>query len=118
MNWIVPIPDVLRDELADYMKARGFIGDALLFHATGDLSRRVSKETAYYWMRRAEKLAELPHQRRGGWHAIRRAWATARKGMPLQDVMAAGGWRDPASLQRAYQHADPATIRAVMDAGI
>jgi hypothetical protein len=35
--------------------------------------------------------------------------------MPLQDVMAAGGWRDPAALQRAYQHADAETLQRVMD---
>ena len=51
-----------------------------------------------------------------GWHSFRRAWATARKHMPLQDVMAAGGWRDPAALQEAYQHADAETIRAVLEA--
>jgi hypothetical protein len=36
--------------------------------------------------------------------------------MPLQDVMAAGGWRDPQALQRAYQHADAATLSRVMEA--
>ena len=75
------------------------------------------KETAHYWIRRAEELAGIPHQTRGGWHALRRAWAAARKHMPLQDVMMAGGWKDPASLQRAYQHADARTVRAVMDLG-
>ena len=31
--------------------------------------------------------------------------------------MAAGGWRNPVALQKAYQQADPATVRAVMDVG-
>ena len=115
--WIVPIPELLRAELAAYIKARGFIGDALLFHAVRDVASPVSKETAFYWLRQAEQRAKLQHQHRGGWHALRRAWATARKAMPLQDVMAAGGWRDATSLQRAYQHSDPATVRAVMDVG-
>lgn len=113
---IIPIPGVLRETLATYLRDRALVGRALLFPAPRDRTKPVSKETAYYWLRRAEEKAELPHQRRGGWHAFRRAWATARKHMPLQDVMAAGGWKDPAALQEAYQHADAETIRAVMEA--
>ncbi len=116
VEWIIPIPDVLREALADYLRTRGLVGRALLFPARQDASEPLPKTTAYYWLREAEKRAELPHQRQGGWHAFRRAWATARKHLPLQDVMAAGGWRDPAALQRAYQHADGETIRAVMEA--
>jgi integrase len=117
VEWIVPIPPALVALLGDYIRARGMVGGAVLFHAQRDPSKPVSKETAYYWITQAEKRAGMPHQRRGGWHALRRAWATMRKHMPLQDVMAAGGWRDPASLQRAYQHADATTVRAVMELG-
>lgn len=117
VHWIVPIPEQLRAALAEYVRRRGVVGNALLFPAERDSDAPVSKETAHYWWKRAEQLAGLPRQNRGGWHMLRRAWATARKGMPLQDVMAAGGWRNPVALQRAYQHADPATVRAVMDVG-
>jgi len=117
VEWIVPIPATLADLLGEYIRARGLVGNALLFPSRRDASKTLAKETAFYWMKRAEQLAELPHLRRGGWHAFRRAWATARKAYPLQDVMLAGGWRDPASLQRAYQHADPETVRAVMEVG-
>lgn len=116
VEWIVPIPDVLTDVLADYIRQRGLVGRALLFPAPTDPTTSLSKETAHYWLREAEDRAGLLHQRQGGWHAFRRAWATARKHMPLQDVMAAGGWRDPQALQRAYQHADAATLRKVMEA--
>jgi integrase len=117
VNWIVPVPAVLRDQLAEYVRTNALLGGALLFPAERDPSRPVPKETAHYWIHRAEELAGLPRQTRGGWHTLRRAWATARKHMPLQDVMAAGGWRDATSLQRAYQQADPATVRMVMEAG-
>jgi integrase len=115
--WIVPIPEQFRAALAAYLKERAVVGTALLFPAERAADKPVSKETSYYWFHRAETLAKLPRQTRGGWHTLRRAWATARKHMPLQDVMAAGGWRDATSLQRAYQQADPATVRAVMDVG-
>lgn len=36
--------------------------------------------------------------------------------MRLQDVTAAGGWRDPAALKKACQHADGETMRGVMEA--
>jgi len=117
VEWIVPIPQPLVEALTEYIRAQGLVGNAILFPARQDPTKPLSKETAYHWMRQGEKKAELPHQTRGGWHALRRAWATLRKHMPLQDVMAAGGWRDPASLQRAYQHADAKTVRAVMELG-
>lgn len=113
--WIVPSPAVLVEVLTAYIRERGLVGDVLLFPARQDTTTPVSKTTAYYWMRTAEKRAGLPHQKQGGWHAFRRAWATARKHLPLQDVMHAGGWLDPAALQSAYQHADAETIRAVME---
>lgn len=115
VEWVVPVPEVLRAALESYIRDRALVGKALLFPARRDASKPVSKETCYYWLRQAEEKAKLPHQRQGGWHAFRRAWATARKHLPLQDVMAAGGWRDPAALQTAYQHADAETIRAVME---
>ncbi len=115
VEWIVPIPEGLRATLADYIRTRALVGNALLFSARRNPSEPLSKETAYYWIRQAEDRAKLQHQTRGGWHAFRRGWATARKHMPLQDVMAAGGWRDPSALQRAYQHADGRTVLAVME---
>ncbi len=48
------------------------------------------------------------------WHAIRRKWATERKGYPVKDVMQAGGWLDEATLVASYQHADPNTVRQVV----
>ncbi len=48
------------------------------------------------------------------WHAIRRKWATERKGYPVKDVMHAGGWLDEATLVASYQHADPITVRRVV----
>ncbi|HAD75073.1 MAG TPA: hypothetical protein DCG16_04775 [Gemmatimonadetes bacterium] len=52
---------------------------------------------------------------RWGWHGFRRAWATRRKVLPVQDVMRAGGGRDVKALQTAYQSADPETVRRVLD---
>lgn len=55
--------------------------------------------------------------KQGLWHAFRRGWASARKELPVKDVMAAGGWHDESALQTAYQSADPKTTRQVVEFG-
>jgi hypothetical protein len=47
-------------------------------------------------------------------HAYRRAWATARKHLPLKDVAETGGWRSTETLLRCYTQADEATMLAVV----
>lgn len=51
----------------------------------------------------------------GLWDVSRRAWATRRKALAVQDVMRADGWRDVKVLQTAYQSADPETVCRVLD---
>jgi integrase len=48
------------------------------------------------------------------WHALRRKWATERKGYPISDLAAAGGWRDTPTLLASYLRTDPETIRQVV----
>ena len=59
-------------------------------------------------------MARIVSQRRGMWHSIRRKWATERKGHPVEDVAAAGGWRTEEVLVTSYQQADAETIRNVV----
>ncbi len=37
-----------------------------------------------------------------------------RKGYPVKDVAAAGGWRDEQTMLKSYQHADAETVRQVV----
>ena len=60
------------------------------------------------------KRSSITRRRSGG---PRDPTSTARKTSPVQDVMAAGGWRDVKALQDAYQGADPKTIRQVVELG-
>ena len=110
-----PLPEGARVPLEAYLLRHPAVGEAWLFPANRDPSRALDKLMAGYYLVRAEKLAGLPHQKRGGWHAFRRAWATRRKALPIKDVMRAGGWRDVKALQTAYQSADPETVRRVLD---
>ena len=110
-----PAPGRLASSLGAYIRRAALVGDAWLFPAGADGAEPIKKARADYLLRKAERAAGLPRQRRGGWHAFRRGWATLRKHLPAQDVAEAGGWRDLKALQTAYTHADPATMRAVME---
>jgi integrase len=112
---VTPIGATVRAELDRYLRHRPVLGDAWIFDSARKPGTPTLKAAADWWLGKAERAASLPHLERGGWHAFRRAWATARKHLPVQDVMAAGGWRDVAALQSAYQGADPATIRQVVE---
>ena len=67
-----------------------------------------------YWLRKTYELAEIAPQLGGMWHPTRRKWATERKGYPVKDVAAAGGWKDEATMLKSYQQADPETVRQVV----
>lgn len=115
---IAPMTTGAREALDLYLRKQPVLGEAWIFPR--DERRRdehMTRRLAAVRLGKAEKLAKLPHQKRGGWHAFRRAWATRRKHLPVQDVMAAGGWRDVKALQKAYQAADPETVRRVMELG-
>ena len=114
---IIPVGQTVVRKLEAYLRRNPRIGDAWLFTPAMDFTRAATATIAAHYLTRAETLAKLPKIERGAWHAFRRAWATARKGMPLQDVMAAGGWRAPEALRTAYQAADLKTTREVVEFG-
>lgn len=112
-----PLSDAAREALEAYMTRRPVVGEAWVFPANEDVTRPLDKQMAYYYLRKAEKLAGVAKQKQGGFHAFRRAWATRRRHLPAQDVARAGGWRDVKALQKAYQAADPETVRRVVELG-
>lgn len=112
-----PLPDALRHDLTAYTRRVAAIGDAWLFPDYRDASQPTNKARAHYLLDLAEKRAGLPKMARGGWHAMRRGWATLRRSLPAQDVAFAGGWRDLKALQAAYQHADSKTVASVVNFG-
>ena len=65
-------------------------------------------------LREAYERAGLETLKGGLWHPWRRKWATERKDMPLRDVAAAGGWKDPTTLLKCYQQPDEETIQRVV----
>ncbi len=114
----VPISQLVRTALDRILRDRPGVGAAFLFPSPGDPTRPIRRELASAWLRRAEQLAGVPKLAGGQWHLYRRKWATERKHWPDIDVAAAGGWTELASLKKAYQQADEATmLKVVLEAG-
>ena len=93
---------------------RAFIGNTPVFPAPKDPSSPCSADLLGTWLRKAYELAEITPQPGGMWHTLPRKWATERKGYPVKDVAAAGGWKDEGTMLKSYQQADPETIRNVV----
>jgi integrase len=110
----IPVSPEVRLELEELRQRHPGVGEGFLFPAPNAPGRPLSVQVAAQWLHRAEGLAGLTRIARGGWHALRRRWATARKDMPVKDVMQAGGWRDPGTLLRCYQVADVETLERVV----
>jgi integrase len=111
----VPITATARAALDRVIRDRPGIGAAPLFPSPRDRSRPMDRHLADRWMRQAERLAEIPHQQGGLWHAYRRKAATELKHAPDKDVMQLLGWKDLRSLKDAYQQADSETMLVALE---
>ena len=85
-----------------------------MFPADSDPALPTKRDLYDQRLRRAYKLAELEKEPGSLWHALRRKWATERKGYPVNDLAAAGGWRDTPTLLESYLGTDPETIMQVV----
>lgn len=110
----VPMNELASATLFRWRKEMGSVG--FVFADPRDQTKPLSYYDCKRWLRRAEVKAGLDHEQQNGWHSFRRGWATARKHLPLKDVVAAGGWSEtsgPETVSEVYQHADRETTRAV-----
>ena len=111
---VVPMSDAVKHALSVARKAQKAIGNTPVFPAPKNPATPCSREMMDKWLRRGFQLAELPPPLHGLWHSIRRKWATERKGYPVKDVAAAGGWRETQTLLTSYQQVDAETVRQVV----
>jgi integrase len=109
-SWTVPISVEVRAAINAVLAERPGIGAAFLFPDPSDPSKPIPIEAASEWLVAAEKLAGVEKHDGSLWHAYRRKWASERRGMPLPDVAAAGGWSDTSTLLNVYQQADAETM--------
>src|SRR2546425_2433573 len=110
---VVPMSDAVKQALSAARRAQKAIGNTPVFPAHKNPATPCSREMMDKWLRRAFQVAELAPPPPGLWHSIRRKWATERKGYPVGDVAAAGGWRDTQTLLTSYQQVDAETVRQV-----
>lgn len=123
----VPMSAAVRSAVLAVLERNAAIGDTSLFpspHRAGSWTRHHAKDL----LERAEAVARAAALKRedtaaaaalapldgSDFHAYRRAWATARKHLPLKDVAEAGGWRSTETLLRCYTQVDEATMLAVV----
>lgn len=111
---VVVMSDVVKEALKNARKRQAAIGTAPVFPAPKDPNKPCDRHVLDNWLRRAFPKAGVVQERGGLWHALRRKWATERKGYPVKDVAAAGGWRDTDTILLSYQHADPETTKQVV----
>jgi hypothetical protein len=107
----------VRAALDRIARNRPGIGEAPIFPSPEDPTMPISRHLADAWLRRRNNCEGRPAN--GLTLAcVPRKWATERKHLPAADVAAAGGWGSVETLQRAYQHADQATmLRVLLEAG-
>ncbi len=67
------------------------------------------------WWGWVEALAQITHVKRCGWHALRRAFATELKHVPLKDRCELGGWKEPTTVLTCYMQADQDTMRKALE---
>ncbi len=109
---VIPITADVADALSS---ARGLQPDSeWVFPSPSDSSVAAGRHLLDDWLRRAFKAAGLTPRPGEGWHALRRKFATERKGYAAVDVAAAGGWRDLRTVQNIYQHADLNSVRDLL----
>lgn len=111
-SWQVPMPADFFETAKRFQREIGAVGGNVFVDASsrdGILDRYRFDD----WLNVAEKKAKLPKLDGSLWHAYRRKWAIERKGLPLKDVAAPGGWKDVATLLEVYQQSDEESVLAV-----
>jgi integrase len=111
-HW-VPLSEECRSQVLTHLRKLP-AGEEWLFPA-----ERKTGSAVHHWvlskhLREAYQRAGLDTLQGGLWHPWRRKWATERKHMPLRDVAAAGGWKEPTTLLKCYQQPDEETIQKVV----
>lgn len=111
-NWITPITPDLLGELQRFQATSPSIGDAPLFPAPRKPTAHFDSDLAGKWLVRVEEKAKLPKLAGGRWHPYRRLFATELVHVPAKVAAMLGGWKNPATMQRLYQHPEGADIYA------
>jgi hypothetical protein len=111
-KWEVPMPADFFDTVRSFRREIGAVA-GFVFAAPKSCDGTMDRYLFDKWLSRAEKAAKLPKLDGSLWHAYSRKWAIERKGLPLKDIAAAGGWKDVNTLLEVYQQSDEESVLAV-----
>lgn len=111
---VTPMTPAVLEALQGARKARSMIGDGWVLPSPLRPDEPASRHLLRDWWQRAQVLAGLAPELRRGWHSLRRQFATEMKHTPLKDLCALGGWKDPQTILKCYQRADPVTMREAL----
>ncbi len=114
---VVPMSEAVSKALREARKAQAAIGGSPVFLARQDPTTPCDRYLLDRWLRRAFEKAKVTPLKGGLWHSLRRKWATERKGYPVKDVAAAGGWRDEGTILKSYQQVDSETVKQYRASG-
>jgi integrase len=85
---VVPVSSTARDALLEARRQQKVIGTTWVLRSDLDPRLPVKRELFDQRLRRAYKLAKVEKEPGSLWHALRRKWATERKGCPINDLAA------------------------------
>jgi hypothetical protein len=91
------------------------IGNAWVFPSPEDPTRYCSQYIMRDWMERGLKKIGITSGMRYGWHSLRRQFATDLTHIPLSDLCALGGWKDPNTILKCYAQPDEQTMREALN---
>lgn len=111
---VTPLTEGALAVLRGARKRNPGIGEAWVLPAPADASKPCSRHRMRHWWERAEELAGLEHIRGLGWHGLRRKFATDLQNAPLKLLCELGGWKEPQTLLKCYQHPDEGALRKAL----
>lgn len=111
---VTPITDEARAALERARRLNPGIGESPVLPSPKKPSRPMSRHLARDYWKRGEKLAQLPPKKRRGWHALRRKFASELMHQPLKVLCELGGWKEPQTLLKCYQHPDQDQLKEAL----
>jgi integrase len=90
------------------------IGDGWILPSPVDRDEAASRHVLHKWMKKAMKLIGLGDAPGMGYHCFRRKFASELMGLPMKELMALGGWKDPDTILTCYQHADLNSLQGAL----
>jgi integrase len=112
---VTPLTDDAARVLSKARVQLATIGDGWVLPSPVKAGQPVSRHVLHKWLKKALETIRLGDTARIGYHCFRRKFASELMGLPLKELMALGGWRDPDTILTCYQQVDLESLRGALD---